>query len=192
MPIASASRPLLIRLGGRCTEGAVDAQRCATSTFFAQQFISAVTRRFRIFNYRWLKEAYVQGILIEKDDAGYRANLTDIDEAQLPEGDVTVAVQYSTLNYQRTAAIHRQGPVVRKFPDGARHRSGGDGRAQQQSRIQGRRRRSAQRLGRGRRPLGAGVRRRGLAGRLAGPLPAGFTPSRRWPSAPPAIPRCCA
>ena len=40
-----------------------------------------------------------RGILIEKDDAGYRANLTDIDEAQLPEGDVTVAVQYSTLNY---------------------------------------------------------------------------------------------
>ena len=57
-----------------------------------------------------------KGILIEKDDAGYRANLTDIDEAQLPEGDVTVAVQYSTLNYKDGLAITGKGPVVRKFP----------------------------------------------------------------------------
>jgi len=57
-----------------------------------------------------------KGILIEKDDAGYRANLADIDEAQLPEGDVTVAVQYSTLNYKDGLAITGKGPVVRKFP----------------------------------------------------------------------------
>ncbi len=57
-----------------------------------------------------------KGILIEKDDAGYRAALKDIDEAQLPEGDVTVRVSHSTLNYKDGLAITGAGPVVRKFP----------------------------------------------------------------------------
>lgn len=55
-------------------------------------------------------------ILIEKDDAGYRASLTDIDEKQLPEGNVTVQVSHSTLNYKDALAITGKGPVVRKFP----------------------------------------------------------------------------
>ena len=57
-----------------------------------------------------------KGILIEKDDAGYRANLKDIDDAQLPEGEVTVRVSHSTLNYKDGLAITGQGPVVRRFP----------------------------------------------------------------------------
>ena len=55
-------------------------------------------------------------ILIEKDDAGYRTSLTDIDEKELPEGDVTVQVSHSTLNYKDALAITGKGPVVRKFP----------------------------------------------------------------------------
>jgi acrylyl-CoA reductase (NADPH) len=57
-----------------------------------------------------------KGILIEKDDAGYRASLSEISEEQLPEGDVTLAVSYSTLNYKDGLAITGTGPVVRKFP----------------------------------------------------------------------------
>ncbi len=57
-----------------------------------------------------------QGILIEKDDAGYRASLKSIDEADLPEGDVTVRVSHSTLNYKDGLAITGRGPVVRHFP----------------------------------------------------------------------------
>lgn len=57
-----------------------------------------------------------KGILIEKDDAGYRAAVKDIDEAQLPEGDVTVRVERSSLNYKDGLAITGKGPVVRKFP----------------------------------------------------------------------------
>jgi acrylyl-CoA reductase (NADPH) len=57
-----------------------------------------------------------KGILIEKDDAGYRATLSDIDESQLPEGDVTIQVAYSSLNYKDGLAITGKGPVVRKFP----------------------------------------------------------------------------
>lgn len=57
-----------------------------------------------------------KGILIEKDDAGYRASVQDIDEAQLPEGNVTVRVSHSTINYKDGLAITGKGPVVRKFP----------------------------------------------------------------------------
>ncbi|HRQ59660.1 MAG TPA: MDR family oxidoreductase [Azoarcus taiwanensis] len=57
-----------------------------------------------------------KGILIEKDEAGYRATVKDLDEGQLPEGDVTVRVSHSTLNYKDGLAITGKGPVVRRFP----------------------------------------------------------------------------
>lgn len=56
------------------------------------------------------------GILIDKDDSGYRARLRSLDEADLPPGDVTINVAYSTLNYKDALAITGKGPVVRKFP----------------------------------------------------------------------------
>ncbi|MCU1752377.1 MDR family oxidoreductase [Pseudomonas sp. 6D_7.1_Bac1] len=56
------------------------------------------------------------GILIEKDDSGYRANLREIGEDQLPDGNVTVRVAYSTLNFKDGLAITGASPVVRKFP----------------------------------------------------------------------------
>ena len=55
-------------------------------------------------------------IVVEKDDSGYRATLKAVDEAQLPEGDVTVRVSHSTLNYKDGLAITGKAPVVRKFP----------------------------------------------------------------------------
>lgn len=57
-----------------------------------------------------------RGILIEKDESGYRAAVRDIDEVGLPDGDVTVRVSHSTLNYKDGLAITGKGPVVRKFP----------------------------------------------------------------------------
>jgi len=57
-----------------------------------------------------------KGILIEKDDVGYRAQLKDIDESVLHDGDVTIRVAYSTLNYKDALAITGKGPVVRRFP----------------------------------------------------------------------------
>ncbi|MCF7532837.1 MDR family oxidoreductase [Pseudomonas petrae] len=57
-----------------------------------------------------------KGILINKDDNGYRAELTDIDDSQLPDGDVTVRVSHSTLNYKDGLAITGKGPIVRQFP----------------------------------------------------------------------------
>lgn len=55
-------------------------------------------------------------IVIEKDEQGYRAGLQVLDEARLPEGDVTIDVAYSTLNYKDGLAITGNGPVVRTFP----------------------------------------------------------------------------
>jgi acrylyl-CoA reductase (NADPH) len=55
-------------------------------------------------------------ILIDKDDSGYHVQLTALDEARLPEGDVTVRVAYSTLNYKDALAITGKGPIVRTFP----------------------------------------------------------------------------
>ncbi len=57
-----------------------------------------------------------KGILIEKDENGYRATLKDIDDSLLPEGDVTVRVAYSSLNYKDGLAITGKSPVVRRFP----------------------------------------------------------------------------
>jgi len=57
-----------------------------------------------------------QALQIHKDDAGYRCTLQTLDDGALPEGDVTVKVDYSTLNYKDGLAITGKSPVVRKFP----------------------------------------------------------------------------
>lgn len=57
-----------------------------------------------------------KGILIDKVDGTLSAKVSEIDETSLPEGDVTIAVEYSTLNYKDALAINRGAPVVRSFP----------------------------------------------------------------------------
>ncbi|MDR6861082.1 MDR family oxidoreductase [Variovorax guangxiensis] len=57
-----------------------------------------------------------KGIVVEKDADGYRASVSELDEGRLPAGDVTVQVEYSTLNYKDGLAITGKGPVVRSFP----------------------------------------------------------------------------
>lgn len=57
-----------------------------------------------------------QALVVEKDEAGYRAAVKAVDEAALPEGEVTVDVAWSTINYKDGLAITGKSPVVRKFP----------------------------------------------------------------------------
>ena len=57
-----------------------------------------------------------KAILITQTDSTREAKLADIDDAQLPEGDVTVRIDYSTLNYKDGLAITGKSPVVRKYP----------------------------------------------------------------------------
>ncbi|MBW5405635.1 MDR family oxidoreductase [Morganella morganii] len=54
-------------------------------------------------------------ILIENTD-GYTAKLARLDESQLPDHNVTVRIDYSTLNYKDGLAITGKSPVVRSFP----------------------------------------------------------------------------
>jgi acrylyl-CoA reductase (NADPH) len=57
-----------------------------------------------------------KALQIDKNEAGYRASLQTLDDDHLPEGDVTVRVDYSTINYKDGLAITGKSPVVRKFP----------------------------------------------------------------------------
>lgn len=57
-----------------------------------------------------------KGVLIEKDENGYRAALKDLDDSVLMDGDTRLSVAYSTLNYKDALAISGKAPVVRKFP----------------------------------------------------------------------------
>jgi acrylyl-CoA reductase (NADPH) len=56
-------------------------------------------------------------LIITRPESGYRCEAGALDEAQLPEsGDVTVRIDWSTLNYKDGLAITGRSPVVRSFP----------------------------------------------------------------------------
>jgi acrylyl-CoA reductase (NADPH) len=57
-----------------------------------------------------------KALLLEKDDAGFRASVTELDESRLPDADVLVAPEYSTLNYKDGLALTNKAPVVRAWP----------------------------------------------------------------------------
>jgi acrylyl-CoA reductase (NADPH) len=58
----------------------------------------------------------IKAIRIDKADKGTTAALTQFDEAELMDGDVTVRVEWSALNYKDGLAITGKAPVVRRFP----------------------------------------------------------------------------
>jgi acrylyl-CoA reductase (NADPH) len=57
-----------------------------------------------------------KAIRIDKAEKGTHVALTQFDEAELMEGDVTVRVEWSTLNYKDGLAVTGKAPVVRRFP----------------------------------------------------------------------------
>jgi acrylyl-CoA reductase (NADPH) len=57
-----------------------------------------------------------KAIVIDKSDAGQQVGFRDFDEADLMDGDVTVRVSHSTLNYKDGLALTGKAPVVRRFP----------------------------------------------------------------------------
>ncbi len=60
--------------------------------------------------------AAFKAVVVDKTDAGQTVRLRDFDEKDLMDGDVTVAVEYSTLNYKDGLALTGKSPVVRRFP----------------------------------------------------------------------------
>jgi acrylyl-CoA reductase (NADPH) len=57
-----------------------------------------------------------KAIVVEKNDGGQNVRLADFDEANLMDGDVTVRVEWSTVNYKDGLAVTGKMPVVRRFP----------------------------------------------------------------------------
>lgn len=57
-----------------------------------------------------------KAILLNKGDTSTDARITEIDDARLPEGDVTVRVDYSTINFKDGLAITGKAPIVRAWP----------------------------------------------------------------------------
>ncbi|MCC6919986.1 MAG: oxidoreductase [Alphaproteobacteria bacterium] len=59
----------------------------------------------------------VRALLIEKGEDGQQSvKLTEMPESSLMEGDVTVAVSHSTINYKDGLALTGAAPIVRRFP----------------------------------------------------------------------------
>jgi acrylyl-CoA reductase (NADPH) len=57
-----------------------------------------------------------KAILLSKGETGTDARVTAIEESRLPEGDVTVRVDYSTINFKDGLAITGKAPIVRAWP----------------------------------------------------------------------------
>lgn len=57
-----------------------------------------------------------KAIVLEKGEAGVLAEVRELADDALPEGNVTIRVDYSTLNYKDGLAITGKAPVVRKYP----------------------------------------------------------------------------
>jgi acrylyl-CoA reductase (NADPH) len=60
--------------------------------------------------------ATFKAIVIDKAETGQTVRLTDFDEKDLMDGDVTVRVGFSTVNYKDGLAVTGKAPVVRRFP----------------------------------------------------------------------------
>ena len=58
----------------------------------------------------------MRGLLLTNDDDEFRAEVSDLTEDDLPEADVLVAVEYSTINYKDALAITNSSPIVRTWP----------------------------------------------------------------------------
>lgn len=57
-----------------------------------------------------------QAYQVGKNDDGQRCVLTQLDDSDLMEGDVTVRVEYTTINYKDGLALTGRSPIIRKFP----------------------------------------------------------------------------
>jgi len=57
-----------------------------------------------------------KGLLLQKSETGFSAQLKPLNESDLPPGEVLIRVSHSSLNYKDALGIHNRAPVIRKFP----------------------------------------------------------------------------
>ena len=60
--------------------------------------------------------ATFKALVVTKPDTGYASNLVEFDDRDLMDGDVTLRVTHSTVNYKDGLAITGKAPVVKRFP----------------------------------------------------------------------------
>jgi acrylyl-CoA reductase (NADPH) len=63
-----------------------------------------------------MEERMFQALVLNKTDGEVTATVQELDEARLPEGEVTVAIEHSTLNYKDGLIIRNKAPLVRHYP----------------------------------------------------------------------------
>src|SRR6185503_5636223 len=71
-----------------------------------------------------MSRAFLQGIdmsdfkalVIEKNDGAQSITLKNLSDSDLMDGDVTIRVSHSTVNYKDGLVITGRAPVVRRFP----------------------------------------------------------------------------
>ena len=135
--------------------------------------------------------ASFQALVLHEQDGKVAARVEAVDEALLPAGEVTVAIEYSTLNYKDGMILQGIGRLVRNYPhipgidfhgivgNSRTCRNSRTGRPGDPDRLAGRR---------GSWGGFAGRRASRATGWCAGPTRS--LQRRRWRSAPPASPRC--
>ncbi|CAI8322744.1 MAG: Acrylyl-CoA reductase AcuI [Acidimicrobiales bacterium AG-410-I20] len=55
-------------------------------------------------------------LVVSKDDEEFTAEVKQLQESDLPEGDVLIDVEYSTINYKDGLAVTNSSPIVRNWP----------------------------------------------------------------------------
>ncbi len=58
----------------------------------------------------------MKAILLTREAERFQARVAEVRDNELPEGDVTVKVEYSTVNYKDALALTDKSPIVRKWP----------------------------------------------------------------------------
>lgn len=79
-----------------------------------------------------------RALLVTKDDDRQSVAITELTDADLMGGNVTVAVEHSTVNYKDGLAITGKAPIIRIFPARPRHRLGRQGVALERFPVSGR------------------------------------------------------
>ena len=57
-----------------------------------------------------------RALRVERADGSQKAEIAALDDAALMDGDVTIAVDYSTINYKDGLALTGRGPIIKTFP----------------------------------------------------------------------------
>src|SRR5206468_4538332 len=116
----SATRPAGSRIVCGCF---ADLRRLDCWTLAFERICGSTHRRRRCLAPRswkskrsWRNTMTFKALLATKTDKTISTSLVDVNEHDLMPGDVTIAVDYSTVNYKDALAVTGRAEVIRQFP----------------------------------------------------------------------------